>query len=273
MDPFDKFQDDFESIIIQKEFKMLTREELKMIDAEGLSEDEYNAIRQTLISLSELDQEASNPSGEIKQNLMDLFDRLPLKEARIIRWPFWTSLGIAAAAMFALLFFVVNQNTEMLNPISQIAQDISSKLKTTDSAVPKTTDPVQKRETINTSASETNSPIQSDNKGVAPTSDSETNDAAQEYLSGNKPGRSPLVEPSTVQESIASSISSNTSVKQSVTAPASNYNWADSEIQNSTVNPKKSRKERNVTIHSNDVQTSSSLAESPELILTTVTVY
>jgi hypothetical protein len=273
MDPFDKFQDNFESIIIQNEFKMLSQEELNMIDAEGWSEDEYNAIRQTLISLSELDQEASNPSGEIKQNLMDIFDQLPMKEARIIRWPFWTGLGISAAAMFALLFFVVNQNTKILNPTSQIAQDISSELKTTDSAIPKAIVPVQKSETINTSASETNSHIHSDNKDVAPTSDSEMNVAAEEHMSNNKPGASPLVESSTVQEAIASSFSSNTSVKQSVVAAGSNYNWSDSEIQNSMVDPTKSGKDRNATTHSNDVPISYSLAESPELILNTVTVY
>jgi hypothetical protein len=273
MDQFDKFKDDFESIIIQKEYKMLTQEELTMIGAEGLSEEEYNAIRQTLISLSELDEEVPNPSVNLKLKLMSVFDEIPAQKSQIIRWPIWTSLSIAVAAMIALAFFLVNQPVERLNTKPQIAQDIHSKLNPTESVSQELTNSDLNKDTPFISTQKSAYPNHFIPDNVESMSTSDNVKVPNEQPSEIKTEAESVSQTSTSDESTSSMISSNSSVDIFAGKPASNFVWENSNTINTNSDATKNAAAKKAIKKSEASQLSYSLAESPELIYTTLTVY
>jgi len=73
MEPIQKFQEDFEQMILHKEFHQLSAQEINILDAEGLGEEEYNQIRATLISLNDLEEEHDQLNALLKQKLMDVY--------------------------------------------------------------------------------------------------------------------------------------------------------------------------------------------------------
>lgn len=122
MNNFDKFPDDFEKLILSKEFNDLSNLELKSLEAEGITEEEFNKIKNTLASLESLEEDSIEPSKDIKAQLMAAFDEPTKKEPRIIKWPFWISSGLSIAALFAIAFFVIKPslfNSDSQQPVAQ----------------------------------------------------------------------------------------------------------------------------------------------------------
>lgn len=135
MNNFDKFSDDFEKLILSKEFNDLSNLELKSLEAEGITEEEFNKIKNTLASLESLEEDSIEPSKDIKAQLMAAFDEPTKKEPRIINWPFWISSGLSIAALFAIAFFVIKPsffNSDSQQPVAQKIE-LESKVEDTSS--------------------------------------------------------------------------------------------------------------------------------------------
>lgn len=99
-----QFPDGFESWISNKSWKELNTEELKQLQEEGISEDEFFQLKQMLIQLEKIEEEPLKPRDELKNSLMEAFDKGPGKPGKVIAMPVWIATFAVAAAV--LVFFV-----------------------------------------------------------------------------------------------------------------------------------------------------------------------
>jgi hypothetical protein len=129
MSNFEKFSDDFEKLILSREFKELSEEELRNLKAEGITEDEFNKIKGTLASLQSLEEDKIAPSSTIKSELMAAFDEPQKEEGRIIRWPFWITTGLSVAALLVLGLFVIKPNFMNVDSNTPVAQRVEESKK------------------------------------------------------------------------------------------------------------------------------------------------
>jgi hypothetical protein len=105
---------------------LLNKNELQQLDAEGLSEEEYYQIRETLLAIKEMDSELEFQSEHVKNKLLDVFDEGAQKQARIIVFPMWAKLTLLAAACIALGLFLFNPNSTIYNTTNEVASNSQS---------------------------------------------------------------------------------------------------------------------------------------------------
>jgi hypothetical protein len=123
MESFEKYSQEFEQLILNKEYSLLNKSELQQLDAEGLSEEEYYQIRETLLAIKEMDSEMEFPSENVKNKLLDIFDEGAQKQARIIVFPMWAKLSLLAAACIALGLFLFNPNSTIYKTTNDVASN------------------------------------------------------------------------------------------------------------------------------------------------------
>jgi hypothetical protein len=99
-----QFPDGFESWIRNKSWSELNAEELKQLQDEQINEDEFLQLKQMLIQLELIEEESIQPKDELKNALLEAFEKGPGKPGRVISMPVWIATFAVAAAV--LVFFV-----------------------------------------------------------------------------------------------------------------------------------------------------------------------
>lgn len=99
-----QFPDGFESWIRNKSWSELNAEELKQLQDEQINEDEFLQLKQMLIQLELIEEEPIQPKDELKNALLEAFEKGPGKPGRVISMPVWIATFAVAAAV--LVFFV-----------------------------------------------------------------------------------------------------------------------------------------------------------------------
>ena len=260
MESFEKYSQEFEQLILNKEYSLLNKSELQQLDAEGLSEEEYYQIRETLLAIKEMDSEMEFPSENVKNKLLDVFDEGAKKQARIIVFPMWAKLSLLAAACIALGLFLFNPNSTIYNTTNDVASNSQSSTK--------------EHQVINNTSSE-NSAV---SKDQTPNIDniSEENNQVEEIQSSdesistitnsdNQVGVSeiPMEDAPTVIAINNTSVSnSQPATLTSASIPISTYKWTNSLESEKTEN-----------VDNNVTASSVSLADFPNVISQTVTIY
>ncbi len=127
MTRFDKFSEDFEKLLLKSDFGDLSKEELALLEAEGITEEEFHSIKKTLEALESIQEEPIAPSSNIKSKLMDAFDEKPKRKGLIISFPFWITSGISIAALLAIAFFLLKPGADYNQNSTPVAQQIPEK--------------------------------------------------------------------------------------------------------------------------------------------------
>lgn len=139
MKMFNQFSDDFEKIILNKSFGELSSDELKALEAEGISESEFEGVRNMLKAMAELEEDKIQPSPELRSKLLSAFNEPEKKKGRIIPFQTWILTGLSAAALIALGFFIFKPGLDpaSLKPeLSQsIVQESESEIKNSDNFI------------------------------------------------------------------------------------------------------------------------------------------
>jgi hypothetical protein len=104
MENIHQFPDGFESWIRNKSWSELNAEELKQLQDEQINEEEFLQLKQMLIQLELIEEETIQPKDELKNALLEAFEKGPGKPGRVISMPVWIATFAAAAAV--LVFFV-----------------------------------------------------------------------------------------------------------------------------------------------------------------------
>jgi hypothetical protein len=104
MENIHQFPDGFESWIRNKSWSELNTEELKQLQDEQINEEEFLQLKQMLIQLELIEEETIQPKDELKNALLEAFEKGPGKPGRVISMPVWIATFAAAAAV--LVFFV-----------------------------------------------------------------------------------------------------------------------------------------------------------------------
>ena len=260
MKSFDKYSQEFEQLILNKEYSMLNKSELQQLDAEGLSEEEYYQIRETLLAIKEMDSEIEFPSDNVKNKLLDVFDEGAKKQTRIIVFPMWAKLSLLAAACIALGLFLFNPNSTIYNTTNDVASNSQSN--------------ANEDQVINNSLSESTI-VSKDQTPIIDNTSKETTQvdeiqSSDESIStitnsDNQVGVSEIP----MEDTPTAIVTSNTSVSNSQPAtlttssiPTSTYKWTNSLESEKTEN-----------VDNNVTASSVSLADFPNLINQTVTIY
>ena len=260
MESFEKYSQEFEQLILNKEYSLLNKNELQQLDAEGLSEEEYYQIRETLLAIKEMDSELEFPSEHVKNKLLDVFDEGAQKQARIIVFPMWAKLTLLAAACIALGLFLFNPNSTIYNTTNEVASNSQSS--------------ANEDQVINNTSSESNT-VSTDQTPIIDNTSKETNQVDEIQTSDesistitnsdNQMGVSEIP----MEDAPTAIANSNTSVSNSQTAtlttgsiPTSAYKWTNS-----------LESEKSEDVESNVVVQSVSLADFPNVISQTVTIY
>ena len=260
MESFEKYSQEFEQLILNKEYSLLNKSELQQLDAEGLSEEEYYQIRETLLAIKEMDSEVEFPSEHVKNKLLDVFDEGAQKQDRIIVFPMWAKLTLMAAACIALGLFLFNPNSTIYNTTNEVASNSQSS--------------ANEDQVINNTSSESNT-VSTDQTPIIDNTSKETNQVDEIQTSDesistitnsdNQMGVSEIP----MEDAPTAIANSNTSVSNSQTAtlttgsiPTSAYKWTNS-----------LESEKSEDVESNVVVQSVSLADFPNVISQTVTIY
>lgn len=260
MKSFEKYSQEFEQFILNKEYSLLNKSELQQFDAEGLSEEEYYQIRETLLAIKEMDAEMEFPSENVKNKLLDVFDEGSLKQARMIIIPMWAKLSLLAAACIALGLFLFNPNSTIYTGTNDVASNSQSNTNehqlvnntSFDSII------VSQNQTaiIGNSSEETNqlneSPIINESISTNADIDNEVGDS-----------KIPMEDfPTAIAINNSTVCQTQPTALASVSFPLTTFNWTNS---------LESDKSDNVEINVTDQ--SVSLAEFPAVISQTITIY
>jgi hypothetical protein len=260
MESFEKYSQEFEQLILNKNYSMLNKSELQQLDAEGLSEEEYDQIRETLLAIKEMDSEVEFPSENVKNKLLDVFDEGAQKQARIIVFPMWAKLSLIAAACIALGLFLFNPNSTIYNTTNDVASNSQSS--------------ANEDQVINNTSSESNT-VSTDQTLVIDYKSKETNQV-EEVQSGDESisiiTNSDNLEVTSeipLEEATTAIVNSNTSVSNSqpVTLTSSSIPTSAFKWTNTLESEKTDNVDNNVTA------SSVSLADFPNVISQTVTIY
>jgi cytoskeletal protein RodZ len=260
MESFEKYSQEFEQLILNKEYSLLNKNELQQLDAEGLSEEEYYQIRETLLAIKEMDSEMEFPSEHVKNKLLDVFDEGAQKQVRIIVFPMWAKLTLLAAACIALGLFLFNPNSTIYNTTNEVASNSQSS--------------ANEDQVIYNTSSESNT-VSTDQTPIIDNTSKETNQvdeiqSSDESIStitnsDNQVGVSEIP----MEDAPTAIANSNTSVCQTQPAtlttssiPTSAFKWTNS-----------LESEKSGDVESNVVVQSVSLADFPNVISQTVTIY
>jgi len=114
------FPDGFEEMIVNKRYHELNAFELKQLSDEHISELEYDQIRNTLLSLGNLEEEMPEPSAGLRDKLLDAFDEKTERKPKVIMFRMWSIAATAAALLIAVLLIIKPYEKEMNKGISQI---------------------------------------------------------------------------------------------------------------------------------------------------------
>jgi len=260
MESFEKYSQEFEQLILNKEYSLLNKSELQQLDAEGLSEEEYYQIRETLLAIKEMDSEMEFPSEHVKNKLLDVFDEGAQKQARIIVFPMWAKLTLLAAACIALGLFLFNPNSTIYNTTNEVASNSQSSANEdqviNNTSSESTVVSTDQTPNIDNTSKETNQvdEIQSGDESISTITNSDNQVGASEI---------PMeVTPTAI-------VTSNTSVSNSQPAtlttssiPTSAFKWTNS-----------LESEKSEDVENNVIVQSVSLADFPTVISQTVTIY
>jgi hypothetical protein len=131
MKSFDKYSEDFENKILEGEFDKLSAEELKQLEAEGITKDELSEIKAVLLALNEIENEEIKPSNSLRDELLNAFEEDKSKRGIIISWPFLLSTVASIAALLIFVFYLYNpfdRNMEM-KPVVVQQMEIKTEIK------------------------------------------------------------------------------------------------------------------------------------------------
>lgn len=124
MENNNQFPDGFESWIRNKSWSELNTEELKQLQDEQINEEEFLQLKQMLIQLELIEEEPIQPKDELKNSLLEAFEKGPGKPGRVISMPVWiATFAVAAAVLVFFVWFmpkeVTNNTVADIPPISQ----------------------------------------------------------------------------------------------------------------------------------------------------------
>ncbi|MFM2285003.1 MAG: hypothetical protein RLZZ543_500 [Bacteroidota bacterium] len=278
MSLFSNFSENFEQLLLQKSFHELNADELKALDAEGMGEDEYNQIRATLISLEDLDEELDLPSANRKEELLAIFDEGAEKKGIVIRWPVWSAVGLAVAAMIAVAFFLFRPDQASYDTGSNVAQSLDKKedssskeLVVTEPSTSLKTDEVQRENEKQLEVSVAEHADEASPVVYTAERVEEINAPLQEDAGPMLEKKQEVVAPIvSTSDNITSTFSSGNSVTLSTNA-VTTYKWDATSLSNVAVaEKKKNRKKENADV---TLIQSIALSAIPQAIQTTVTVF
>lgn len=116
-----QFPDGFESWIRNKSWSELNAEELKQLQDEQINEDEFLQLKQMLIQLELIEEEPIQPKDELKNALLEAFEKGPGKPGRVISMPVWiATFAVAAAVLVFFVWFMPKEATK--NTVADIPQ-------------------------------------------------------------------------------------------------------------------------------------------------------
>lgn len=105
------FPDGFEQWMLEKSWEQLSAEERRVIEAEGIQEAEYAAIRGMLIEMQQIGPEEPVPVSEgLRDKLLEAFDEGPQRKGRIVPMAVWISALTAAAALIVMFIWILPSN-------------------------------------------------------------------------------------------------------------------------------------------------------------------
>ena len=260
MESFEKYSQEFEQLILNKEYSLLNKSELQQLDAEGLSEEEYYQIRETLLAIKEMDSELEFPSENVKNKLLDVFDEGAQKQARIIVFPMWAKLSLLAAACIALGLFLFNPNSTIYNTTNDVASNSQSSADEdqviNNSSSESTIVSTDKTPIIDNISEETNQvdEIQSRDESISSITNSDNQVGASEIPMEDTP-TAIANSNNTVCQTQPTSLTTNS-------IPTTSFKWTNS-----------LESEKSEDVENNVVVQSLSLADFPNVINQTVTIY
>lgn len=260
MESFEKYSQEFEQLILNKEYSMLNKSELQQLDAEGLSEEEYYQIRETLLAIKEMDSELEFPSENVKNKLLDVFDEGAQKQDRIIVFPMWAKLTLLAAACIALGLFLFNPNSTIYNITNDVASNSQSSANE-DQVINNTSSEstivsTDQTPIINNTSKETTQvdEIQSIDESISTITNSNNQVGVSEISMEDAPTAIGITN---------TSVSNSQPVKLTTSSiPSTTYKWTNS-----------LESEKSEGVENNVVVQSVSLADFPSVINQTVTIY
>jgi cytoskeletal protein RodZ len=207
-----------------------------------------------------MDSEVEFPSENIKNKLLDIFEEGDQKQARIIVFPMWAKLTLLAAACIALGIFLFNPNSTIYNPTNDVASNSQSSANedqvnnnTSSEIAIVSTD---KTPIIDNTSKETKQvdEIQSSDESISSITNSDNQEGVSEIP---------------MEETPTAIVTSNTSVSNSQpttlttsSIPTSAFKWTNS-----------LESEKSEDVENNVVVQSVSLADFPNVISQTVTIY
>lgn len=124
MKSFNNFSEDFENKILRGEFDKLGSDELKQLEAEGITPEELSEIKSILLALKEIENEEELPSPSLRENLLAAFEEEKPKRGLIISLPFLLSTAASIAALFILVFYLTKSDGDALESKPSVAQQL-----------------------------------------------------------------------------------------------------------------------------------------------------
>ena len=126
MRSFDKYSEDFENKILSVDFDKLSFDELKQLEAEGITKEELLEIKSVLLAIKDIENEEIKPKEGLRDTLLLAFDEPKEKHGLIISWPFWISTAASIAALFVLVFYLYKPFENSNENKTVVAQKIES---------------------------------------------------------------------------------------------------------------------------------------------------
>lgn len=105
------FPDGFEQWILEKSWEQLSADERRVVEAEGIQEAEYAAIRGMLTELQQIGpEEPVSVSEGLRNKLLEAFDEGPQRKGRVVPIGVWISALTAAAALIVMFIWILPSN-------------------------------------------------------------------------------------------------------------------------------------------------------------------
>lgn len=116
-----QYPDGFESWIRNKSWSELNADELKQLQDEQITETEFHQLKEMLIQLELIDEDFIQPKDELKNLLLEAFDKGPGKPGRVISMPIWfATFAVAAAVLVFFVWFMPGETSK--NNVADIPQ-------------------------------------------------------------------------------------------------------------------------------------------------------
>jgi cytoskeletal protein RodZ len=207
-----------------------------------------------------MDSEMEFPSEHVKNKLLDVFDEGAQKQARIIVFPMWAKLTLLAAACIALGLFLFNPNSTIYNTTNEVASNSQSSANENqvinNTSSESTIVSTDQTPIIDNTSKETTQvdEIQSSDESISTITNSDNQVGVSEIPMEDAPTAIAITNTSVAQ--------SQPATLTSASIPTSTYKWTNSLESEKTEN-----------VDNNVTASSVSLADFPNLINQTVTIY